>query len=252
MVCCSVSLGDDCLVTRLFSFRDGARLLIGCGGNYWLVLPNGTLTDGNRIAARHFYKGELDVDEITPREAEVLALNVTGKSLNAICAAILSSAGRVPTSGVDRARIHAAFETLRNEGFTARMDWGADLASGYAALPHPPAGIAPRIVFFHKQDAEAFDALGNLSDALWLAHAASTSDVHRIVEVLNAHGVVAHWDGDHAHRIKVVSIASVAPLYAPDHGKERPTNEDRGFVLDDAESERAVESAEIPPFYRSG
>lgn len=190
--------------------------MVGQGGNYWVVSPIGAVTDGNAMAARHFYKGELDVDEITRSEAEALALNVAGKPLAKICAAIRSSGGCLTStaSGIDRARIHAAFETLRDEGFDARMDWGRCQSSGWEALPKPLAGVAPRIVFFSQQDAAAFDGDGNIKEVLYLSHVAGAHSAYRIVEVLNENGLRASWDSNLERRIEVMS-AKPPPQFYP-------------------------------------
>src|SRR4051812_30885813 len=94
----------------------------------------------------------------------------------------------------DRDRIAAAFKALRRERFSANMN--LNRSNGRALIASPPDGAAPRIVFYTRDDAAAFDHRGNLSDdTLYLSHDATTADAQRIVAVLREHGLNAKWNG---------------------------------------------------------
>ena len=109
----------------------------------------------------------------------------------------------------DRNKIAGAFRELRKMGWFARMDFWCCQSCGCAALPDK----CTKYVFFHNQDAEAFNEEGNIGNherwernqrkELYMSHG-DPGDANMIVAILNKHGLTALWDGDNDRRIQVL------------------------------------------------
>lgn len=95
-----------------------------------------------------------------------------------------------------RNKVRAAFTELRKEGFFARMNFSCCQNCGWSAVP---ADI-PNVIFYHAQDAEAYNSVGNLRFHLYMAHQGNSA---RAVEVLTKHGLQIQWDGTDRTRIAV-------------------------------------------------
>ena len=109
----------------------------------------------------------------------------------------------------DRHQIALAFKELRKLGWFARMRWKCCQGCGCEAVPD---AVNNKYVFYHKQDAEAFNKEGNIGNHarweknqrkdLYLTHGEG-GDGHEICAVLNKHGLKVDWDGNNDRRIKV-------------------------------------------------
>jgi hypothetical protein len=103
----------------------------------------------------------------------------------------------------DKTKISNAFKNLRKNGWFARMSFWCCQSCGCAAVPE---GFNNKFVFYHKQDAEAFDREGNLGGknkrTMYLTHGEG-GDANEIVKALNNHGLNTDWNGDMNIRIMV-------------------------------------------------
>ncbi len=97
----------------------------------------------------------------------------------------------------DRDRIRDAFKDLRKLGYFARMNfWCCQTCAWYAV----PEDKAEKVVFFHHQDADSFDKIGNLEREMYLAW---SGDPQVIIDTLNNHDLIATHDGNEYTRIMV-------------------------------------------------
>lgn len=113
----------------------------------------------------------------------------------------------------DRNRIAKAFKELRKRGWFARMNFWCCQSCGCSAVPDKAKN---KFVFYHNQDADSINDEGNigvgwrwrrsghLTDevVLYLTHGEG-GDGREIVEVLNANGLDASWNGNNNTRILV-------------------------------------------------
>lgn len=98
-----------------------------------------------------------------------------------------------------RERIIEAFAELQGAGFFAMPDWQCCQTCGWAAAPDNA-----NAVFWHEQDAEAFDEDGCIK-AGDCVHLAWRGDGARIVVALERAGCVVDWDGEERTRIAVTT-----------------------------------------------
>ena len=94
----------------------------------------------------------------------------------------------------------AAFRSLRAAGYFARMDWQCCQSCGWAAVPDG----CETAVFYHRQDAKAFAASGNIAgqSALFLAWAGNAAVICGALVATGLHVLVPP---DASTRIKVLS-----------------------------------------------
>lgn len=111
------------------------------------------------------------------------------------------------TAQTDKARIGRAFRALRARGYFARQTFWCCQSCGWSAIPE---GKDKKVVFYHKQDADAFKThptwrrggspTATLHSTLYLAWAGNGTE---IVEALRAEGLTVTWDGNDLTRIGV-------------------------------------------------
>lgn len=103
-----------------------------------------------------------------------------------------------------RQRIKAALTKLSRTGFTTRMNFSCCQGCAWAELSAKGKKDGDDIVFFHRQDNEAFDEDGNLKESLHIAH---SGHAYQAVDALRAEGLTVEWDGDTSTRIEVKAVA---------------------------------------------
>ncbi len=74
-------------LTRFYSFRNGLRLMVANGYEYRMICPKGEVRDSPAIGAR-LMNGDTDLDEIPLKQAEALALKVSGLTLEQLKIAV--------------------------------------------------------------------------------------------------------------------------------------------------------------------
>lgn len=95
----------------------------------------------------------------------------------------------------DYIRLEDAFKELRIVfGFFAESDLAFCISDGWALVPDDREDA----VFYHDQDAFAFDKDGNLADDMAVAH---QGDTNTALAVLINYGLDATWDGNPDRRI---------------------------------------------------
>lgn len=94
------------------------------------------------------------------------------------------------------------FETLGDEGFWAKENNGDCSRCGWDKVPEN----AGNVVFYHEQDALAFDS-GYLSQPIYIAHRGNSK---RICEVFKNHGFVVAWSGNENDRIAIMTVTMAA------------------------------------------
>lgn len=99
----------------------------------------------------------------------------------------------------DKDRIEQAFMVLRHRGWFARADWKCCQTCGCAAVPE---GQSEHYIFYHHQDAEAFQRNRLRAGGMWLAHS-GTHESYELVEALRNVGLEAYWDGSVMSRVWV-------------------------------------------------
>lgn len=104
-----------------------------------------------------------------------------------------------PIGLTTKARLNTAFRCLRKAGYFAKQNHTCCQSCGWAEMTDEQGKKA---VFYHAQDAEALDELGNIkpNDKLYLAWSGDGSE---IVKILISAGLVIDWDGTSDNRIAV-------------------------------------------------
>lgn len=105
-----------------------------------------------------------------------------------------------------RDAIRTAFAALRKQGYIARMNFmccGGCAVDALARLIEVRDGdpATAKVVYYHRQDAEAFNRHGNLRRNMYLGW---QGDANEIVLALEAQGVRAIFDGNPQTRIEVL------------------------------------------------
>ncbi len=102
----------------------------------------------------------------------------------------------------DRQLIVRVFNKLRKQGFVALTKAACCQGCSWSMLDKKYKGKIPEnVVFFHDQDADAFNRFGRLERPLYITH---KGDARRIVAALVDHGFQASWpDSDPNKRIVV-------------------------------------------------
>lgn len=94
-------------------------------------------------------------------------------------------------------KVNWAFKELRKKGYYARQNYWCCQTCAWNDVPD---NRADKVVFYHRQDAEAWDGK-ELSKDLYLAW---QGDCKEIVQILNDCGLKTDHDGTNQHRIKVL------------------------------------------------
>lgn len=119
------------------------------------------------------------------------------------------------TTTTVKSALAAAFKSLRKQGVYSRMTFTCCQSCGWHGM-HAMEQKHDGYTFFHKQDAESFNAWGNLTDSLMLSHSGNpdtpTGFTHEgaaalIVNTLRDHGLHVNYAGNTAQRIEVVGLA---------------------------------------------
>lgn len=100
----------------------------------------------------------------------------------------------------DKQRIAFAFRDLRKQGIYARMKFWCCQSCACADLEQRGK---THFVFYHQQDAEAFNRYGDLREYGMHIAFGELEDAHALVKALNAHGLPTEWDGTQEHRVRV-------------------------------------------------
>lgn len=95
-----------------------------------------------------------------------------------------------------KARLSAAFKSLRALGYVARQNFMCCQGCAWSALADKGLTSGDRVVFFHRQDASDLNEFGEV-------HLAWAGDGKQICLWLAHHGLSVEWDGTEEHRIFV-------------------------------------------------
>lgn len=103
-----------------------------------------------------------------------------------------------------RKLIMAAFRDLRNIGFIAKARFMCCQGCARAAIRElikDDKWATADIVFYHAQDAEAFDGNGTLKRSIHIAH---SGDTMKAVDAFRLKGLIVKWDGNKNTRIEIL------------------------------------------------
>lgn len=107
----------------------------------------------------------------------------------------------------DRERLTIAFRALRKIGYFARQRFWCCQSCGWSAVPEDQTD---RVAFYHKQDANAFDRFGNITNEIRRVYDAQTETYSRIIDP----GVLyLAWSGDPAVIMKALADAGLPSLF---------------------------------------
>ena len=85
-----------------------------------------------------------------------------------------------------RIRLRAAFQTLRSNGWFARMNFECCATCGWAVADKTEKD---NVVFFHSQSNDRLDEIGQ-------CYLHWQGDAITLITVLECHGIKTTWDGD--------------------------------------------------------
>lgn len=103
----------------------------------------------------------------------------------------------------DKQVFNNMFKTFRKEGFIARQNYLCCQNCAWNAVESDyDADENSKIVFYHGQDAEAFEGK-TLTRTLYLAWQGTGADGRKIREIIEEHGFEVDWDGTNGMRIGV-------------------------------------------------
>lgn len=107
------------------------------------------------------------------------------------------------TTLTDKKAFNVVFKELRKEGFVARQNYWCCQSCAWSALDSDYEGLTDDsdIVFYHGQDAEAFDGQHLKERGIYLAW---SGNGNKIKEVFERHGFKVEWDGGEHTRIRIL------------------------------------------------
>jgi len=91
-------------------------------------------------------------------------------------------------------KLTKAFKALRKAGYFAEQNFWCCQSCGWNAIPED---VIERVVFYHRQDAEALESKGE-------CYVSWDGDVDEIIDILEENGIKTEWDGNISTRIKII------------------------------------------------